>query len=524
MQLCVPKIGMPFFDALHAYGVGIFISTLNTSSVTVEDCGIMYEVSDHLGASQYTAKQLGTAVEQALALPRARKLTAALKTLRLSDCRIANLDGLLAASFTMPGTRLVSVADVQRLQKADRKALAKAYDKANKTKERLCNLARRIERNGDWLYSLQREYDPRLPQLPVPFPKSNDEISLPMTIEPAFSFSSRRAISDGLITDKSKVAIRGNRWASLMAFIGAARFLRAQRVAGKLVNLYVPIFATTTLSADTFVVPLPASEQRANYALVAQWLTNMQRSQPDDTVCRALAYQTLRTQGAQQSISVDYGLLDNAQISKVTDDTRTTFLARWENLLSRRGQKPLINLDNLVDWLTRSQPRAWIEHLRDVSFAFHYHPKSKIPTYQFHLVRELTTNMTTDAIPLSTILEREQGTLRFGHALRLLRQHNQSTVRDLIDNLDAAQTEDQVVRTLALAAQECALAGAKTPFMFVPDDNDLKYLLDDVASFGVRRVAGILIILSALRYPHLSTEHADTDVPGKGPVELQGDQ
>ena len=104
-------------------------------------------------------------------------------------------------------------------------------------------------------------------------------------------------------------------------------------------------------------------------------------------------------------------------------------------------------------------------------------------------------------IPLSTVLEREQGTLRFGHALRLLGKYNNGPLRDIIDSLDSVQTCDQLMHVLAQAVQECAVAGAKTPFIVIPDDEDLKHLLDDIDRYGARTVAELLIILSALRYP-----------------------
>jgi hypothetical protein len=48
--------------------------------------------------------------------------------------------------------------------------------------------------------------------------------------------------------------------------------------------------------------------------------------------------------------------------------------------------------------------------------------------------------------------------------------------------------------------QECVVAMAKSPFIIIPTDEDLKYLLDDVDQHGARPIAGLLIILSTLRY------------------------
>jgi hypothetical protein len=126
-------------------------------------------------------------------------------------------------------------------------------------------------------------------------------------------------------------------------------------------------------------------------------------------------------------------------------------------------------------------------------------------------------NSVTDSkhTPLSAVLERREGTLRFGHALRQLGRVNNGALRDIIDELDTVQSTDQLIRILALAAQECTVASAKTQFMIVPTDEDLKYLLNDIDSFSAKTVARLLIILSALRYPHVNKEgdHAGDSSP-----------
>ena len=60
---------------------------------------------------------------------------------------------------------------------------------------------------------------------------------------------------------------------------------------------------------------------------------------------------------------------------------------------------------------------------------------------------------------------------------------------------------DQLVRVMAQATAECAVASAKTEFMLVPTETDLRYMLDDDEQYGARTLATLLIILSVLRYP-----------------------
>jgi len=105
------------------------------------------------------------------------------------------------------------------------------------------------------------------------------------------------------------------------------------------------------------------------------------------------------------------------------------------------------------------------------------------------------------ASPLCAILNRKQGTVRFGHALRLLGWSNPGKLQDLIDMLDTIHSRDMLIRVLAQVAQECAITKAKSKPIIIPDDEDLAYLLDDIAQCSAQTIAGLLIILSALRYP-----------------------
>jgi hypothetical protein len=124
------------------------------------------------------------------------------------------------------------------------------------------------------------------------------------------------------------------------------------------------------------------------------------------------------------------------------------------------------------------------------------------------------------------VLNREQGTLRFGHALRLLGQHTPASLRDIIGALDAVKSRDQLLRLMAEAAQECAVASASTEFIVIPDDDDLKHLLDDIDQYGAKTVAGLLIILSTLRYPkrdgRKTTDHS-SDAAQSGSTEKEGE-
>src|SRR5260370_41662021 len=108
------------------------------------------------------------------------------------------------------------------------------------------------------------------------------------------------------------------------------------------------------------------------------------------------------------------------------------------------------------------------------------HAKEAIRPYRLAEVKEVTTHMDASTPSLlRKILEQKAGTLRFGHALRLLGQANPASLRDLVEELESVQTLDQLIHTLAPTAQECQMAAAKSQFLVVPSDGDLALLLED---------------------------------------------
>ena len=187
---------------------------------------------------------------------------------------IGNLDGLLAAHFTVPGVRVVSVMNLLGKKRINRSVQKDALAKARSAVNRLKSYAERESHGSpDWLAGLLRDYDVESPVTPKPVAAGTGDLAVSMAIDPAFSYSTRRPSSDGLITDKTNVAMDGTRYAALLTHIGAARFLRAQRVANNLVNFYVPIPDSIVLHADTGLPLLYSFQQAPNHALAKTWLT-----------------------------------------------------------------------------------------------------------------------------------------------------------------------------------------------------------------------------------------------------------
>lgn len=118
---------------------------------------------------------------------------------------------------------------------------------------------------------------------------------------------------------------------------------------------------------------------------------------------------------------------------------------------------------------------------------------------------------TRSSTPLHTILERKEGTLHFGQALRLLSRARPSDAREVIEELDTLQTGEQLLFLLGRLVQQCSLAQAKSPFILIPSEPDFKQLLQDVDQYGARTIAGMLIVLSALRYPRTTPGIAEPE-------------
>jgi hypothetical protein len=264
----VAKTGAEMFDAQHAYGLGIALACASHAKVQLKDEGTHYHLSFNSTLDDHV-----DVLKEALTLPSASDLQRVKKRRTgLSDVRMANLDGLLAAHFTIPGIRLVSVFDLINKQTINDKAITDGLNKIKNAMTRWRKHLKKTTRESmNWLTEALEDYDAANPRIAVPATKSSKHnMTILMTIDPAFSYSARRPQSDGLITDKTNVVIRDLPYAGLFAFIGAARFLRAQRVSNNLVNFYLPLAESMTLEATTAVPGLYAFAEESERALVLE--------------------------------------------------------------------------------------------------------------------------------------------------------------------------------------------------------------------------------------------------------------
>ena len=508
MDFCLVKTGAGMFDMLHAYGLGILLAHASGLPVELQDGAIFSTFTCSLSSVPTASLAL---LDDVLALPTGEEVLALQADHQNADLKARNLDGLLAMLFTSPGVRACSVREVLRKSRLDPSAAEQAVRKVRSAYDRWKKRVSRQTRGAwNWLEWLSRDYDPGSPAIPVPRKVDTEkDLSLLMTIDPTFGYSTRRQSSDGLVAQKTNVTIRGASSAVLLAYIGAARFLRAMPVKGDLVVFVVPMAASITLSPETGLPLRAPAEYTSEQALVLQWLEYALQTD-GQAQWRGLAYQIVQTQGAQQSIPRERGYLDLSWCANLRPETRASLFPSWRRLLSREMDGHPYDIENLLDCLRTRCAQTWADHLYDVAECLHHERNSEIHPYPFEAVKEVTANMNSSTpSKLAEVLDRRAGTLRFGHALRLLGQVNAAALRDLVEELEAVQTLDHLLLVLAQAAQDCQVAAAKSPFTLVPSDEDLKYLLEDVEQAGAQTIARFLITLSALRYPRLEIAGAD---------------
>jgi hypothetical protein len=505
MEWRVMKTGANLFDLLHTYGLGIVLAHACGQPIEVRETGPLYTLTGDVSTPPSGPLAL---LDTILALPTPQEIEAA--RLPAVALPIATLDGLLTVLFTTPGgVRVLSVADLQWKSRRDPSVVARALEKARVATQRWKASASSEPSRGTetWVEQVLQDYDATAPACPVPADaRPGQDLSLLMMLDPSFSYSTHRPRSDGLVSVKTQVALRGTRFAVLLAIIGAARFLRAQRIGNDLVNCYVPKAAWIRLKSDSSAPLVFQRDAEAFQAALLQWLACTRTAARSDATLTGVVYQTIRTQGAQQSIPADRGCLDLTWFTTLPVPLREALSSFWQMLLLLPPERRSCEIDALVDALMYRSQDQWITHLLEVARRVHADPEN-MRSYTLEEVKEVTFLMQT-SIPslLKKALEQKAGTLRFGQAMRLLGESNAGALRDLIEELETVTTLDQLLHALALTAQHCQVAAAKTKFMVVPSEDDLSALLLDVEQASPQTIARFLIVLSALRYPRVSEE------------------
>lgn len=501
MEWIVRKIGLEMLDALHAYGAAIAVASAFDSLIEVRNEGSVYRLSGLTGRlSEFTVADF---LARVLALPVIEQLEGDKKKLPKDDLTLTNFDGLLAASFTTPGVRFVSLLDLVNSRQLLTRGPA-ALKKVNRLITRLETFVERTSKGSTtWFESALDDYTAESPVLPVIDRKrSSHDLTISLTLDPSVGFSTYRAISDGRVADKTNLTLRCPRLAVLFVIIGATRFLRAQRVGDRSVNLYVPIADSLVIRPGTALPILDSTSVSPTQAVLYQWLSHSITAS-SGTVWYGLAYQTLQTQMMSQSISISRGCLTYSWLNSFRKRLGLQMLKYWTMLLYHSPEQLSLDTGSLTDMLLNRRSAAWLDHLRALAMSSLRGSVDKIRPYTLKEVREVTRsmNVANNISPLSAILERQEGTLQFGRALRRLGEVSGHTLFEMISHLDSAKTPDQLTRVVALIVQHCRVRSARSQFMIVPDETDFKGLLNDLHEFGPRSLANILVALSFLQYP-----------------------
>ncbi len=476
---------------LHTIGVAIFLAHRYRAKVKLSRQGVCYRLSV---AGHHTPRRFD--LNEILRLPDITALTD--KSSATDAVAWGNLDGLLALLFTSPGARVVSVNDLQFRMKRRETLAASALEKASKAIERWDVYLQKHQISWS---DIDQHY--RRPQAIVFIRKPKSGLGLQMTIDPALGYAHRSAPSNGLVADKHNISTRTPFIPPLVS-IGAARALRAQRVAKGLVNYYVPLPDEGIIDALWTLPPLSGASANTTIAALNHWLATLLEAPIPDMQRVGLTFQVLQTQGLQQSTSVDRGMLNDRRLQSLQAKTGDSLLRIWQQILRKKQSDTPIETNILAEALLWQRSNAWLTHLQQVAEITHHSPKSK-PVYTVQQVKEVLHFMNNAHAPLGKVLENTTGTLRFGKALRLLGKFNPSLLRELVEQLDSVRERDGLIRVLAQAVQECGAAKAKSEFIIVPDDNDLSPLLADIDQYGAKTVANLIIMLSALRYPHVES-------------------
>jgi hypothetical protein len=520
MEWSLRKTGAHLFDSLHTYGLGILLATAFHPPIDIQEHALSYSIScSELSIPPTTSDLLKTV----LPLPgeqEAQNWTPETKENALS---IYVLDGLLTALLTISGPRVLSLYDLfLRRQKSPHivsEALAKVQHQMHRWEKHIQSI---YKGKTGWIEDILTDYEETQPHTPLFMPKSEkkEDLSVLMTIDPFCGYALRSMYSDGKMTNKTNVAVHGTKYAALLAFLGASRFLRAHRLSSHLIILYVPC-ASMLRVTETSAYPLLApADSPPEHTIVWKWISSFLAPSPHGTLWKNLSYQILQTQGIQQPLSLSVGHLDYDWLLALEQRVGRSMLLYWKCLLEGCTDGKKDEQDLLVEILIERRFEAW--------FPFLYkHAKTKNQRqYRFKEVYALMTFTPSSSSSLKNLLDREAGTLNFGRALRQLGRRNPSSLRDLTDLLEQVRSIEQLLKILSKTGQECKLVKAKWKFIIVPDEDDVRAMIEDIERHGVTLIAGMLIVLSAVRRPYSDdTEQQEEerqpepDTPAKPPFE-----
>jgi len=494
----VVKTGLECFDALHAFGVGTVLAFITNDSISIEGHGCRYLLQCNDFSSQITMRDV---LWKILELPDLDEILSWNGKQDSISVQFATLDGLLAALYSVPGIKSVSSYDLFIRRKN--------LDITEKALKKVASVIKRWEKGAkqDFAKTLENQlqigYNPDCPIAPLLIRGSNYTFNLLMAIDPGFCFSNRRANSDGLMLEKNGVTIENIPLALIFSYIGAARFLRAQRVAGNQINFYVPLPLNATISPNTFLPTLWRRDLTPDSAAIEQWLTYQSDNRREMGVWCSLSFHTILCAKTGAAIPICRKSLDLSWLNALNNKEHLKLIRTWQSAYSRNSN---IDLESLCDFLMFKNAHQWSRHILDTANIVSVASRHVNYPYTIFEILEVTSMLNEpELIYISEVLGRDFGTIRFGQALRQLRQGNNSIYRDIIDDLSSVTSQAELMNILGVALLECHVMKAKSPFMIIPDDRDGESLLEDIEKFGVINIVALLKLLSVLYYPTKDT-------------------
>jgi hypothetical protein len=514
MKYCVLKTGYQQFDVLHAMGFCLIVSAASNQPVSLQDNTAWYLVE----FEKMPTESPLTALKKIIAFPAVDSFKTFDKSCPTAEW--ITFDGLLVALFTTPGPRLVSVADVQGKTKLSPDLLKEGLAKVRKATSRWMKFVEKQtkQKSIDEIWDdFLSDYNINNPAIPEIGHQGKGAIKILMPIEPSLSFSSRQVFSNGKVELQESMAAITPKYASLLAFVGASQFLHAQRVAGKLVNLYLPLPDSVIIAHPCDALLLDESSFDSNIAEILYTLHFAKRMPNQGWM--ALSCQTLKTQGGQQSISVDRHAKELYPFMKLN----TALLGKWQYLLIKARQLD-IEVDSLTDFLLSGELPQFRRHLLELARVVLFTKNSdSFPLYTMQDLLEVTKMFDeTQNTPLSAVLLNEKGLLRFGRALRQLKSHQNNVLREVVSELEMVKEMNDYLVLLSRIVEASVIQDSKNEFTIVPDEQDFYYLLEDVRRYGIRETASMLIILASLRYPRKNA-HQPEDADVLHPDSAQGE-
>ena len=253
MQWAVVKTGIERFDLLHVYGLGALLATLSGSPVAIEDRGVLFSLEGTTLPSTLPVTEQFLE-ENLLPLPTGKEVQLWSETAEPCPFSIRLFDGLLAALITIPGPKVFSVSDAVRKQQHTPETMTRALEKVRKQIQRWKRVLQQGMRHQQgWIADLFRDYQPHQPT-PPRFARKKEhgkDISVLMAIDAFFGYDLRNIHNDAQMMEKANVAVREAHYATLLVFIGASRFLRAQCLAADHVALFLPGVLSGAVAAET---------------------------------------------------------------------------------------------------------------------------------------------------------------------------------------------------------------------------------------------------------------------------------